>query len=78
MLLDAPKCKSVVYTRQIADAMPHLQNILQRPLVRRLLVTLNLVPDHKVLPVFERDTALGILAHGLDVLFLVLDIIDET
>ncbi len=47
--------------------------ILQRPLFRLLLITLNFIPDLEIIPIRERNTALGILAHGLDILLLILD-----
>lgn len=56
----------------------YIHGILQRPLLRRLLVRLDLVSNVEIFPVLERDTALGILAHGLDVLLLVLDVVDYT
>jgi hypothetical protein len=52
--------------------------ILQSPLLKSLLVALNSIPDHKVLPVFERDAAFGILAHLLDILLLRFERVDDT
>lgn len=43
----------------------------------RLLIRLDPIANLEVLPVLERDTALGVLAHGLDVLLLVLDVVDD-
>ena len=51
--------------------------LLQRPLMLRLLIRLDPIANLEVLPVLERDTALGVLAHGLDVLLLVLDVVDD-
>lgn len=50
---------------------------LQGPLLPRLLIALDSVADLEVLPVLERDAALGVLAHRLDVLLLVLDVVNE-
>jgi hypothetical protein len=43
----------------------------------RLLIRLDPVANLEVLPVLERDTALGVLAHRLDILLLVLDVVDD-
>ena len=43
----------------------------------RLLIRLYLIANLEGLPVLKRDTALGILAHGLDVLLLILDVVDD-
>ena len=51
--------------------------LLQRPLMLRLLIRLDPIANLEVLPVLERDTALGVLAHGLDILLLVLDVVDD-
>lgn len=53
-------------------------NILQRPLLLRLLITLDLVTDLEVLPILEGDTTLSVFAHRLDILLLVLDVVDKT
>ena len=52
--------------------------ILQAPLLEMLLVALNAVAGLEVVECCKRDTALGVLAHLLDVLLLVLERVDDT
>lgn len=51
--------------------------ILQVPLLKLLFVTLNAITHLEVFPAFKRDTALGILAHLLDIFLLVLERLDH-
>ena len=72
---DTPRMP-VVYTDRPTLSI-HIRKFLQSPLLRRLLVTLDLIADLEVLPASKGNTALGVFAHGLDVLLLVLDVVDD-
>lgn len=79
--LNAERAMMPPYTHKYSAAIctyTQLQFLhLQSALRARLHVALDLIADLEVLPAVERDTALGVLAHGLDVLLLVLDVVDD-
>jgi hypothetical protein len=51
--------------------------ILQAPLLKLLLITLNAITNLELIPALEANTTFGILAHLLDVLLLALERIDR-
>ena len=52
-------------------------SILQTPLLKHLLVALNAITGLEIIECCKRDTALGVLAHLLDIFLLVLERLDH-
>lgn len=60
-------------THQLCMYSATLSIILQLPLLELLFVALDLIADLEILPAIERDTALSILTHLLDIFLHVLE-----